>query len=80
MVSAVVDPQSGELATEWCPTRQRQWFKPGSEPQAECHLHTGPPPGQIAVDANGQPTQQGDNPITAIGKGIGNILRRIIRW
>ena len=23
---------------------------------------------------------QGDNPITAIGKGIGNILRRIIRW
>jgi penicillin-binding protein 1A len=78
MVSAIVDPQSGELATEWCPTRQRQWFKPGSEPQTECHLHTGPAPGQIAIDANGQII--GDNPITAIGKGIGNILRRIIRW
>jgi penicillin-binding protein 1A len=78
MVSAVVDPQSGQLATEFCPTRQRQWFKPGTEPQEECHLHSGPPPGQIAIDANGQ--IQGDNPITAIGKGIGSILRRIIRW
>jgi penicillin-binding protein 1A len=79
MVSAIVDPQSGELATEFCPTRQRQWFKPGTEPQSECHLHSGPPPGQIAVDANGQ-VNQGDNPISAIGKGIGSILRRIIRW
>jgi penicillin-binding protein 1A len=78
MVSAIVDPESGELATEFCPTHQRQWFKPGTEPQTECHLHSGPPPGQIAVDANGQ--VQGDNPITAIGKGIGSILRRIIRW
>jgi penicillin-binding protein 1A len=79
MVSAIVDPQSGELATEFCPTRQRQWFKPGTEPQSECHLHSGPPPGQIAVDGNGQ-VNQGDNPISAIGKGIGSILRRIIRW
>jgi 1A family penicillin-binding protein len=78
MVSAVVDPQSGELATEWCPTKQRQWFKPGSEPQSECHIHTGPPQGQIAVDANGQP--HNDDPLTAIGKGIGSILRRIIHW
>jgi 1A family penicillin-binding protein len=78
MVSAVVDPESGELAGPYCPTRQRQWFKPGDEPQNECHLHTGPP-GQIAVDANGQ-IVTGDNPIQAIGKGIGSILRRIIRW
>ncbi len=78
MVSAIVDPQSGELATEFCPTRQRQWFKPGSEPQSECHLHTGVPPGQIAVDANGNP--HNDDPLTAIGKGLGSILRKIIHW
>jgi penicillin-binding protein 1A len=77
MVSAIVDPQSGELATEFCPTRQRQWFKPGSEPQAQCQLHTGVPPGQIAVDANGNPR---DDPLTAIGKGIGSLLRKIIHW
>ena len=30
---AMVDPQTGELATEWCPSRAKQWFKPGSDPQ-----------------------------------------------
>jgi len=74
MVSAVVDPESGELAGEFCPTRQRQWFKPGSEPMRQCPLHTGPPPGQIADG------QQGNDPITAITKGIGGLLKRIIRW
>jgi penicillin-binding protein 1A len=76
MVSAIVDPQSGELATEWCPTRQHQWFKPGSEPQEPCHLHTGPPPGQIAVDENGNV----QNPIAQAGRSIGAILRRIFKW
>ena len=81
MVSAMVDPQSGELATEWCPSRQRQWYKPGSEPQNECSLHTGPQPNQIAIDANGNPQGQGhSDPITAVGRSIGSILRKIIHW
>lgn len=82
MVSAMVDPQSGELATEWCPVKKREWFKPGSEPQEECHLHTGPQPGQIAIDANGNPEPQhrGNDPITSVGRSIGNILRKIIHW
>jgi 1A family penicillin-binding protein len=81
MISAVVDPQSGELATEWCPTRTRQWYKPGSEPQEECHLHTGPPAGQIAADAGAaQPAPAHNDPIAAVGRSIGSILRKIIRW
>ena len=84
MVSAVVDPQSGELATEWCPSRQRQWFKPGSEPHEECHLHVGPPEGQIAIDANGNiqvnPNAHGADPLSRVGRDIGNILRKIIHW
>jgi penicillin-binding protein 1A len=79
MVPVMIDPQSGELATEWCPTRSRAWYKPGSEPQSECHLHVGPQPGQIAIDANGNP-QGGTDPITAVGRSIGNILRKIIHW
>jgi membrane carboxypeptidase/penicillin-binding protein len=31
MVSAIIDPESGELATEYCPRRVREWFKPGQE-------------------------------------------------
>ena len=81
MVSAMVDPQSGELATECCPSRQRQWYKPGSEPQNDCALHTGAPPNQIAVDANGNPQGQGhSDPIAAVGRSIGSILRKIIHW
>ena len=82
MVSAIVDPQSGELAGDWCPTRVRQWFKPGSEPTEECHLHTGPPEGQIAVDANGnvQTSPNVNDAIQRMGHSIGNILKHIIRW
>jgi 1A family penicillin-binding protein len=81
MVDAVIDPESGELATEWCPHRVHEWYKPGTEPREECHLHTGPPQGQIAVDDNGN-VQGGaaNDPIGSVGRSIGNILRRIIHW
>jgi len=78
MEAAIVDPQSGELATEWCPSRVRQWYKPGRAPQETCHLHTGPPQGQIAVDAGNH--QQSRDPISAVGRGIGNILKKIFHW
>ncbi len=80
MVPAVVDPQTGELATQWCPSRAKQWFKPGREPQETCHMHTGPPQGQIAVDASGNVQAPRNDPIGAIGRGIGSILRKIIHW
>jgi 1A family penicillin-binding protein len=80
MVPVMVDPQSGELATEWCPSRRRQWYKPGSEPQNECHLHVGPQPNQIAVDADGNAHQGHTDPITAVGRSIGSILRKLIHW
>ena len=80
MVQATVDPESGELATEWCPRRVKEWYKVGTEPREECTLHQGPPQGQIAVDDNGNVVPGGNDPIGSIGRGIGNILRRIIRW
>jgi hypothetical protein len=81
MVDAVIDPESGELATEWCPHHVHEWYKPGTEPREECHLHTGPPQGQIAVDDNGN-VQGGaaNDPIGSVGRSIGSILRRIIHW
>jgi 1A family penicillin-binding protein len=82
MVSAVIDPESGELATEWCPRRVKAWYKPGTEPQETCHLHTGMPEGQIAIDANGNVVapQGNTDPIAQAAKGIGSILRKIIHW
>ena len=81
MVSAVVDPQSGELAGEWCPVRTKQWFKQGHEPTEQCHLHIGPPEGQVIVDVNGNVQNiPNRDPISAAARGIGNILRKIIHW
>ena len=81
MIARVVDPQTGQLATQWCPVRTQQWFKLGSEPTETCQLHTGPPPGQIAIDANGNIIVPGDNnPITQAGRSIANLIKRIIRW
>jgi 1A family penicillin-binding protein len=42
MVPAVIDPQTGYRANEWCPARVQEFFKPGGEPTVECPVH-GPP-------------------------------------
>ena len=39
MSSVVIDPQTGYLATDWCPVRQQEYFKPGTEPHVECPEH-----------------------------------------
>ncbi len=39
IVSATIDPESGELASELCPTAQEEVFIAGEEPVQPCHLH-----------------------------------------
>jgi penicillin-binding protein 1A len=46
MVMRVIDAETGELAGEWCPITQREWFKPGTEPTVPCAEH-GPPEPEI---------------------------------
>jgi penicillin-binding protein 1A len=36
LVAATIDPETGLLAGEWCPTRRTEWFKAGTEPVEEC--------------------------------------------
>jgi penicillin-binding protein 1A len=42
MVARTIDAETGELAGEWCPVTQREWFKPGTEPTSECREHSEP--------------------------------------
>jgi penicillin-binding protein 1A len=42
MVSRQIDSYTGELASEWCPATQTEWFKPGMEPTEYCHEHLEP--------------------------------------
>ncbi|HUF26082.1 MAG TPA: PBP1A family penicillin-binding protein [Gemmatimonadaceae bacterium] len=65
-----IDAQTGELAGAWCPTRQREWFKPGTEPTTFCREHDNwwyaePWSGEI-------PSRVADR--------IGRTLRRIFRY
>lgn len=75
MVSAIIDPESGELATEYCPRRVREWFKPGSQPQTHCEMHLYPEPAIIADDGTVMPNAQGGDWLNDLGKKLKRILR-----
>jgi 1A family penicillin-binding protein len=42
LVERKIDAFNGELANEWCPVTQREWFKPGTEPTRICQEHGAP--------------------------------------
>jgi penicillin-binding protein 1A len=68
MVSRVIDGTTGELAGEWCPVTQEEWFKPGTEPTERCRAHE-PLPEEIITDAVG-----------TVGQKIGKALKRLFRF
>ncbi len=74
MVSAVIDPESGELATEYCPRRVREWFKPGTEPQTQCEMHIYQDPVIIADDGTVIP-RHAEDWLEDLGKRLKRILR-----
>jgi hypothetical protein len=41
MVSRVIDSYNGELANEYCPVTNQEWFKAGTEPTSICQEHSG---------------------------------------
>lgn len=42
LVSAVIDPETGALAGEYCPLASREWFRIGTEPRSRCEEHAYP--------------------------------------
>ncbi|HYC53093.1 MAG TPA: PBP1A family penicillin-binding protein [Gemmatimonadaceae bacterium] len=82
MVSAIIDPESGELATEWCPRKVREWFKinnngQSTAPQTPCSLHTYPEPEIIADDGA---VYRGGAPSGDWLDQLGKRLKRILRF
>jgi penicillin-binding protein 1A len=75
MVSAIIDPESGQLATDYCPRRVREWFKPDAVPQDPCSLHTADR--VIADDSNGDANQQGQNDVDKIVQSLKRSLGKI---
>jgi 1A family penicillin-binding protein len=42
MERRTIDAFNGELANEWCPTTQREWFRAGTAPTRTCGEHKAP--------------------------------------
>jgi penicillin-binding protein 1A len=42
LVAVDIDPETGEVATEWCPIAVHEWFRIGTEPTSPCIDHEGP--------------------------------------
>ena len=42
MVSRTIDAFNGDLANQWCPVTQREWFRAGTEPTHICTEHQAP--------------------------------------
>lgn len=77
MTMRTVDPTTGMLANEWCPVKERQYFKPGTEPTEICNVHT--------EQQQGEPQSPDDmafppDPVKRAAEGIGAVLRRIFRF
>ena len=75
MVSAIIDPESGELATEYCPRRVREWFKPGSQPQTSCEMHLYPEPAIVADDGSVLSNPHQGDWLDQLGRKLKRILR-----
>ena len=78
MSMRVIDAQTGYLATEWCPIRQQEWFKPGTEPVNPCPDH-----GPMYESEDGTWSAErpnNNNWPDDIGKKIGKALGKIFRF
>jgi penicillin-binding protein 1A len=64
MVSRTIDAFNGDLANEWCPVTQREWFKVGTEPTRICHEHHAP-----LIDQ-----------IEELGRKLGKALRKLLKF
>jgi 1A family penicillin-binding protein len=62
LTQRTIDALNGDLANEWCPETQREWFKSGTEPTGICRTHQAP-----FIDQ-----------LEELGRKIGKVLGRIL--
>ncbi len=62
LVSRTIDAFNGDLANQWCPVTQKEWFKPGTGPKQVCHEHEAPP----------------EDPIEELGRRLGEAIRGLL--
>ena len=80
MSMRVIDAQTGFLANEYCPVRQQEYFKPGTEPSTPCPVHG--PDYQDGAGDSSQPQNWPDQRSWEkdIGKKISKALGKIFHF
>lgn len=76
MSMAVIDPTTGYLATEWCPVRRNEYYKPGTEPTIPCPNH-GPDSDEEQQNPDWQNQRDWSNDF---GKKISKALGKIFKF
>ncbi|MEO8908840.1 MAG: PBP1A family penicillin-binding protein [Gemmatimonadaceae bacterium] len=76
MSMRVIDPTTGYLATDWCPVRRNEYYKPGTEPTIECPFH-GPDSGDDQQNPDWQNQRDWSNDF---GKKISKALGKIFKF
>jgi 1A family penicillin-binding protein len=64
MVRRTIDAFNGEIANEWCPVTQREWYRPGTEPTRICTEHSAP-----LIDR-----------LEEFGRTVGKALRKLLKF
>jgi penicillin-binding protein 1A len=77
MSMRIIDPTTGYLASEWCPVRRNEYYKPGTEPTIPCPNH-GPDSGD---DQQQNPDWQNQRDWSNdFGKKISKALGKIFKF
>lgn len=82
MVPATIDPTTGELANEWCPTRVTEFYRPDHQPSVSCRFHYEPvyeepfPLDTIAGDIQQQVDSTWDDTWRRARRAVGRIFGR----
>lgn len=66
IVSAEIDPDSGQLATSACPTYRAEVFIAGTQPVELCHLHGGAGTQVASWDTPAAPSQPAPAPVVPV--------------
>ena len=85
MLPAIIDPESGLLATDYCLHRVKEFFKPNSLPEEACNLHNewtqrviteSPEPNTPSAAAAAKSKNDVEKILDGLKKGLGRIFGR----
>ena len=77
--AVMIDPTTGWIASDWCPARKLEYFKPGTGPRTECMEH-GQPYDEPVWASDQEIGREIEKRADDLGKKIGKALGRIFRF